>query len=317
MAKILITGLMRQFYNASPAVTSFANGYFSFGDSSGSLSGLQTYNRTISKSTSTESTRTVMSTSGRMPQGASGFSSTDIYQIKGYLAGLSTTVNKVVGASDSQSSPTITFTVERRGPFAPCTIYLGRIYYFGGYRDTDSTYRNDTTYITTSTDSATNDSNITAARHAGTSLFNNTYSWLIGGYTTGGGSTTTIYKWIFASSSISTISATDVSGGQGYGLNSFSIGYRVAGAGPSYNNNKKLTYATDTLAAIANSPDAEDLYSGTQYVTSSEGYCWTGWRGTTLKRTLHKLTFSTETWTNGSYTTADTNSGWVQGTGGF
>lgn len=319
MAKILITALLKQYRLAqkSPAVTSFSNGYFSFGDNSGGFTSLTQFNRTISKTTDTESTRTDMSTAGRASQGASSFNSTDIYHIKGYIAGLSTTVNKVVGATDSQSSPTIAFTVERRGPMVPCPPYLGRIYYFGGYRDTDATYRADTTYINSSTDTATNDTNITAQRHAGVSLFNSSFVWLVGGYDINGYTTNTIYKWVFASSSISTLSETDVSNSVAYSLNSLSAGYRVAGDGASYDNNKKLTYATDTLSSIQDSPDSETLYNGTQYVTLTDGYCWTGWRGSTLYRTLHKLSFATETWTNNSYTTADANDGWIQSTSGF
>lgn len=317
MAKILISGLLKQYIPTSPAVTSFSNGYFSFASSDNGVTALTQYNRTISLSTDTESTRTSMSTAARISQGASSFSSTNIYHIKGYAAGLSTTVNKVTALTDTQSSPTIAFTVERRGPMIPCPIYLGRIYYFGGYRDTDATYRQDTTYITSSTDTTTNDANVTAARHVGSSLFNNSTAWLMGGYDSAGATTTTIYKWIFSTSSISTLAAIDATQAQAYGLNSLSFGYRAMGTPSSYNNNKKLTYATDTVAAGANSPEAIRIYQGTQYVTSLIGYCWTGLRTVNNNRVLHKLTFATETWANANYTTGDVNSGYAQGTGGF
>lgn len=318
MAKILIAGLMRQYVaGISPAITSFTNGYFSFGTTDAGYAAPVQYNRTISISTNTESTRTAMSTAARATQGASGFSSTHIYHIKGYSAGLITTVNKVLAASDSQSSPTISFTVERRGPYIPCPFYLGRIYVFGGYRDTDTSYRAETTYINSSTDTATNSTNIPVATHVGTSLFNNSYAWLMGGYIVGSINVGTIFKFTFATSSVSTLAATDVANMQGYGLNNRSFGYRAMGSAASYNNNKKLTYATDTLSAGTNSPEAVQMYQGTQYVTSSTGYCWTGYRASTLNRILHKLTFATETWANASYTTGDTNTGWVQATGGF
>jgi hypothetical protein len=53
------------------------------------------------------------------------------------------------------------------------------------------------------------------------------------------------------------------------------------------------------------------LFQGVATVTSTVGYVWTGYRNFTLNRAYHKLTFSTETWTNNSYTTGDTNSGWI------
>jgi len=317
MAKILITGLAKQRISASKAVTSFINGHFSFGDTDGSSASLVQYNRTISKSTDTESTRTIMSTEARMSQNASGFSSTNIYHLKGYSGGLVTTSNKVTGSTDTQSSPTITLTVQRRGPVGPCPVYNGRIYYFGGYRDTDSTYRQNTTYITTSTDTPTDSTDITEARHAGTSLFNSFHAWLIGGLTTGNIITNTIFKWAFSTSSTSTLADTDIDNAQGYGLNYSIFGYRVLGSAATYDDNKKLTYATDTLSAGSSSPEYETIFGGCQYVTASTGYCWTGYRSGTLARTLHKLMFATETWADASYTTGDANSGWVTGTSGF
>ncbi len=67
---------------AGTQVTGFGSGYFLFGDPTGSNSGVG-YNRTISFSTDSESTRTA-NTGPRISQGAGGFSSTNIYHINGY-----------------------------------------------------------------------------------------------------------------------------------------------------------------------------------------------------------------------------------------
>jgi hypothetical protein len=321
MAKILITAIARQspVPQLSPAVTSFINGYFSFGDQSGFDTGLVTFNRVMSKSTiGTESTRTAMSTAARESQNAGGFSSTDIYHIKGYSGALATTVNKVLAASDSQSTPTIAFTLERRGPMGPCPLYLGRIYFHGGYSDTLASYRQETTYITTSTDTPTDDTSLTAARHVGSALFNTSSSWLIGGYTSGGATTTLIYKWIFSSSSISTLAATDVTNAQGYGLNYLTFGYRANGRSVTNTSNRKLTFATDTISTGSDSPEAGlTVFQGTSFVTSSSGYAWTGNKSVGGNRLLHQLVFATETWSNLSYNTLDSGSGYIQGTSGY
>jgi len=58
------------------------------------------------------------------------------------------------------------------------------------------------------------------------------------------------------------------------------------------------------------------LFQGVCSATATIGYVWTGYRASTLNRAYHKLTFSTETWSNNSYTTADTNSGWINGNSG-
>ena len=58
------------------------------------------------------------------------------------------------------------------------------------------------------------------------------------------------------------------------------------------------------------------FYQGVASATSTVGYVWTGYRSSTLNRLYHKLTFSTETWSNNSYTTADTNSGWITSNSG-
>lgn len=316
MAKILIRSLVN-ISTASPAILPFPNGFFSFGATNGSFSVRSTFNRTMSKATEVETVRTVMSTVARASQGAGGFSSTNIYHVKGFTTTTVNTVNKVACATDSQSTPTITFTTERRGPIVPLPPYLGNIYYFGGFDNTN--YTSISTYITTSTDTATNTTSIPAGRHLGVSLFTSSHAWLIGGLTTGGGGTTTIYKWNFSASSVSTLAAVDTTAdGQGYGLNYSVFGYKAMGQ-LSGKACKKFIFSTDTISAGSTgigSADA-DMFAGTQFVTPSVGYLWTGFRTTTFLRTFHKLSFATETWADQSYDTLDANTGWVQGTSGF
>jgi hypothetical protein len=99
---------------------------------------------------------------------------------------------------------------------------------------------------------------------------------------------------------------------QGYAFSNASWGYRANGATVTNASNIKLTFSTETKSTGTNSPEGSlQLFQGVSTVTSTVGYVWTGYRNFTLNRAYHKLTFSTETWTNNSYTTGDTNSGWI------
>lgn len=298
--------------SAGTQVTGFGSGYFLFGDPTGSNSGVG-YNRTISFSTDSESTRTA-NTGPRISQGAGGFSSTNIYHINGYQGGLNTTKNKVLAASDSQSTPTISFTVERRGGTNNMAHYTkSRIYFMGGYSDTLGQYRSDVTYITTASDTATNTNAIPAARHVAPAMYESSNAYVIGGYNSSGANTDTIYKYVMTSDTASTLSAIDsVSNSQGYAFSNSAWGYRANGANVTNASNIKFTFSTETRSTGSNSPEGSlQLFQGISSATSTVGYVWTGYRNYTLNRAYHKLTFSTETWSNNSYTTADTNSGWI------
>lgn len=299
-------------------VTGFGSGYFSFGDPTGSNSGVG-YNRTISFSTNSESTRTAFASGIRITQGAGGFSSTNIYHINGYTAGLNTTKNKVLAASDSSSTPTISFTVERRGATNNLPHFTkSRIYFISGYSDTLGQYRTDVTYITTSTDTATNTNALTGARHVAPAMYENATIYILGGYTTGDALTNTIYKYVMTTDTSSNTSLTESSNmGQGYAFSNTAWGYRANGATVNDASNIKITFATETKTAGSNSPEVNLLlFQGVSTATSTVGYVWTGYRGVTLNRAYHRLTFATETWTNNSYTTADTNSGWITSNSG-
>ena len=298
--------------SAGTQVTGFGSAYFTFGDNTGA-NGNTGYNRTISFSTDSESTRTAV-TGPKQSQGAGGFSSTNIYHINGYAGGLNTTKTKILAASDSQTSPTISFTVERRGATNNLPHYTkSRIYFMGGYSDTLGQYRTDTTYITTSTDTATNTTAISAALHVSVGMYENTTAYILGGYTTGNGTTTGIYKYVMTTDTASNTSITESSNmAQGYSFSNSSWGYRANGATVTNASNIKLTFSTETKSTGTNSPEGSlQLFQGVSSATSTVGYVWTGYRNFTLNRVYHKLTFSTETWTNNSYTTADTNSGWI------
>jgi len=303
--------------SAGTQATGFGSAYFLFGDPTGSS--YVGYNRTISFSTDSESARTA-NTGPRWSQGAAGFSSTNIYHINGYNAGLVTVKNKILAASDTQSAPTISLTVERRGATInlPSAIVGSRFYFMGGYSDSLAQYRADNTYITTSTDTATNATSITAARHVSVGMYESYNVYILGGYTTGGGSTNTIYKYVMNTDTPSNTSITESTNmAQGYSFSNASWAYRANGATVTNTSNIKLTYSTETKSAGSNSPETSlQLFQGVASATATIGYVWTGYRNTTLNRAYHKLTFSTETWTNNSYTTGDTNSGWINGSSG-
>lgn len=298
--------------SAGTQVTDFGNAYFLFGDPVGNNSSVG-YNRTISFSTDSESARTA-NTGPRSSQGAGGFSSTNIYHINGFASGLNTTKNKILAASDSQGTVVVSFTVERRGATNNLPHYTkSRIYFMGGYSDTLGQYRSDTTYITTATDTATNTTAISAALHVSVAMYENTTAYILGGYTTGNGSTNAIYKYVMTTDTASNTSLTESANmAQGYSFSNSVWAYRANGATVTSSSNIKITYSTETKSSGANSPEGGlQLFQGVSSATSTVGYVWTGYRASTLNRAYHKLTFSTETWTNNSYTTSDTNSGWI------
>ena len=302
---------------AGTQVTGFGSAYFLFGDPTGSSVGVG-YNRTISFSTDSESARTA-NTGPRISQGAGGFSSTNIYHVNGYQSGLITVKNKILASSDVQSAPSISFTVERRGATNNLPhLTKSRIYMMGGYSDSLGQYRSDTTYITTASDTATNATAITAARHVSVGMYESNNAYILGGYTTGGGSTSTIYKYAMNTDTASNTSISESSNmAQGYSFSNASWAYRANGATVTNASNIKLTYSTETKSTGSNSPESSlQLFQGVASATATVGYVWTGYRNFTLNRAYHKLTFSTETWSNNSYTTGDTNSGWINGSSG-
>lgn len=298
--------------SAGTQVTDFGSGYFSFGDVLGNNSGIG-YNRTISFSTDSESIRTAFTSGLRITQGAGGFSSTDIYHINGYQGGGVSVKNKVLAASDSFSTPTISFNIERRGFTNNLPHYTkSRIYCMSGYSDSLGQYRTDVTYISTSTDTATDTNSLISPRHVAPAMYENNTVYILGGYTTGNGFTNTIFKYVMTTDTCSNTGLTDYTMAQGYSFSNSITGYRFNGY-PAYGTlNNKIAFSTETLSAAPNSAETGILlFQGVSTVSATTGYVWTGYRSATLIRLYHKLNFATETWTNSSYSTSDINNGWI------
>lgn len=298
-------------------VTGFGSGYFSFGDVIGNNNGVG-FNRTISFSTDSESIRTAFTSGLRVTQGAGGFSATDIYHINGYQAGLNTTKNKVLAASDSFSTPTISFTVERRGATNNLPHYTkSRIYFISGYSDPLGQYRDDVTYISTSTDTATNTNSLISARHVAPAMYENNTVYILGGYATGNVYTNTIFKYVMTTDTCSDTGLTDYTIVQGYSFSNTITGYRFNGFYGTGYTNIKIAFSTETVSAAPYSAETGMfLFQGVSTVSATTGYIWTGYRSDTLNRIYHKLNFATETWTNNSYTTSDLNAGWITSNSG-
>lgn len=312
MAKILVSAISIKQKNAiSNQITGFTNAHLITGcitSLSNTTADMRTYNRTLSHATDVESARTAITTA-RMAQCAGGFSSTSIYAIKGFNGSnaatpLSTVVNKITASTDSQSSPTIIFATERRGPFTNCPSYLTRIYFIGGF---GAAYSNLSTYIDTSTDTPTDTTDFLAPRHNGSALFTKSFAWLIAGYTTGDALTTAYYKWNFSTDTASTLGNLATATAGGCGLSYDTYGYLFGGTSRG-TTTSKFRYSTETFSTGNALPSNYEF--GVPSITNTTGYAWTGRRGTALTlRALYKINWSTETIVDVSYNSGDTNGG--------
>lgn len=313
MAKVLVSAISIKQQNAiSNQITGFTNAHFATGCSSGTTTAvnMRNYNRTLSYSTETESSRTDLATTARIAQGAGGFSSTDIYLIKGFTgSALSNDVNKVSASTNSNSVPTITFSTQRRGPYIHCPVYLKRIYFIGGF---STVYTKLVTYIDTSTDTPTNTTDVLDVIHVGNSLYTKSYSYLIAGYTTGDALTSGVYRLSFSTDTTITLGNLSTTTALSNSLSYYTFGYLVGGTN-RLTNTTKFRYSTETFSAGANLD--ERLEASVPSVTNTKGYVWTGYR-TTLSRALYIISWATETITNASYTTGDANTGWLQQSAG-
>jgi len=272
------------------------------------------FNRTLSFATYTESSNTNISTGNRIVQGMSGFSPSHTYHMKGYLlaGSTATTVNKLSAYTATETVPTISFSVERRGGGTNMPHYQrSRLYFYGGYSDSLGQYRADTTYVTQNTDTATNATSLPAGRHMAGTIWTSTNAYIMDGYTTGGGYSNTTYKYVFSSDTASTSTASVTVNQNPYGMSSNVYGYRCFGTNIGYTGNNKLSWSTETWATAPNGPESQSsMLGGCGMATQTDGFLWTGYQSY-LKRILYRLTWSTETWTNNSYTTADANSGFI------
>lgn len=304
-------------YNRYVQATGFNKGYLAFGDVSG---GYTTFNRSLSFATYTETTNTAMSTAARI-QPMSCASPTHVYMMTGYSsAGYASTVNKLTSNTSTESTVTISWNNGRRGGSNPCAhLNRDRMYYFAGYSDSLAQYLTTISYVTQNNDTDTNSAGaLGGGRHMSATLFNRVQAHVVGGYTPGGGTSNTNYKYTYATDAVATVTGDTYNTQNGCGFSSDVAGYRVQGAGIATNQNTKYTFSSDSWAAATNSPEANGQAFGcAQYVNEYEGALWCGYNNAFAKRLLYRLAWATETYTNSSYTTGDANSGFLYYPGGY
>jgi len=288
----------------------FNRGYLGFGDTSGTY---QRFNRTLSFSTYTETVQTIFATAARI-QPATGASPSHIYLVKGYAAtGISATVNKVSGLTSTEVVPTITFSVERRGAGGNPMVQFqkSRMYFCGGYSDSTGTYRTEVTYITQNTETTATVATLPAGRHMGGAFMTLTDGYTIGGYDSGGAASNTNYRYQFSNDTVTTGAGDSYNTQNATTFSSGIYGYRVQGVAMGSTTNTRYNFSTATWSASATTPESQyQVFGAGSYVNEYEGAVWGGYQSY-LKRIVYRLAFSTETYTNSSYTTGDTNSGFL------
>lgn len=329
MPKILISSISNKQSSVSAQNTGFNTSYIATGCvSSAALTkaNMRNYSRSLQHATETKANRTNLSGApARICQGAGGFSRTSIYLMKGYNGSDSTAsgetigstvVNKVAVSTDSNSSPSISFTTERRGPYVTCPTYFGRIYFITGYNDVGSAYTNLSNYINTATDISINTTNFLATRHVGGTLSTKFNTYLFGGYTSGTPTdpvTNNYYKWSFATDTPSSLSTLTTAAAGMCGISHNTYGYLIGGAGDNFAV-RKFVFSTETLSAGASLSNYIE-YS-VPSVSNTTGYCWTGVINTS-QRGLLKLAWATGTITDERYTeSTDSASGFLIQSGG-
>jgi hypothetical protein len=291
--------------------TGFNRGILGFGDT---LAGYSAQNRSLSFSTYTETTYTTFGLA--KIQGMPCPSPTHVYSIKGYVSGAYTSnITKIQAFTNAESTVSIGFTTERRGGCFPMPHFQrARMYYAGGYSDSLASYRTDITYVIQNTEtSVTVSAVLNAARHMAATFFNQTDAFFADGYTTGGGGTSTMDKYTFSNDTISA-STGDPLGAvkQPCAFSSDTIGYRIQGEGIGYTSNYKWTFSTSTWSTAVNTGvNSGQIFAAGSYATPTEGAVWGGYNDFFAKRLVYRLAWSTETWTDSSYTTGDPNSGFI------
>jgi hypothetical protein len=234
--------------------------------------------------------------------------------MKGYSGGLISTVNKQQAFTNTESTVTITFATERRGGCYPMPHFQrDRMYYAGGYSDSLAQYRTDITYVSQTTESNSTVAFTGTPQHMGGTLFNTINAYFYSGYTSGGGATSANMRYAFANDT------TAVSTNDGYGARqnpvSFSsdvYGYGIQGVGIGYTSNYRFTFSSATWAVSTASPENNgQIVGGGAFANPTEGAVWGGYNSYFLKRLLYRLAWSTETYTNSSYTTSDANTGFI------
>lgn len=303
-----------------------SNAYFGFGDTSGSNSALQQYNRVLAFSSLTESSNTNFTTGGKIPQGFSCFSNYTqrMYIFSGYVnPGLDSQTNYSALTTNTQGTISSSWAgVTRRGGCGPAS-YFGIRYdtnysqiWFGGYSDNTGLYysRLDALLTTTETGIAQGSNSYTCHVGAGFSSYQKAY--FVGGIDNGTNRNTISYRDWF-SGTVASVTATDTGAGYySYGLSNWAYGYRFAGVGSiGPTNNLRFSFANETSQAASSLSGSSTLFAGSTSASSVFGYIWTGYQNT-LNRYLNLYSWSTSTVSNNSYYTGDASQGWINAAAG-
>ena len=298
-------------YNSKyPQATGFNRGYLFFGDNAAGYSAI---NRVLSFATYTETTYTNFSTAARI-QPMTCASPTHVYQFKGYTSGgYTSTVNKISPFTSTETVPTISFSTERRGGMIVMPHFQrSRMYYVAGYSDSTGVYTANTSYVTQNTETETVASNaVSTGRHMGGTMMTNVVAQLVGGYTAGGGTTNANDQYTFATDTRATSTGDTYNTQNPTCFSSNVSGYRFSGVGMGATTNTKYSFAGNTWSATTNTPDSNgQIFGSGPIVNEYEGIIFGGYQNY-AKRNVYRLTWSTEVFTNSSYTTGDANAGFI------
>jgi hypothetical protein len=128
----------------------------------------------------------------------------------------------------------------------------------------------------------------------------------------------TISKRNWSTGTVSTNTATDNAVGYyAYGVSNWGYGYRFAGTGSyTYANTLRFNFYNETSQVGTALPSSQAQFGGVTSASDVFGYLWTGYRGSTLNRFLNRYSWSTSTFSDNSYTTADASNGWITNTAG-
>lgn len=323
-------GLHAQYYLFGTRSNNGQNkAYFGFGDTSGSLTNIVQYNRMLSFSNNTESSNSNYTTGGKMPGNFACFSnySSKYYIYSGY------TGSTIDGNTNTQSLTTNTSgtissswgTPLRRSGNNPAGYFgirndasAGNTVWYGGYSDTTSLIYANGNYLTTSTETggALTSVSTAFAYAAGFSSYQKAY--FAGGYDSVFNLATLIQSRDWSTGTVATNGNDIAAGYLGYGICNWGYAYRFGGGGgvQAYNNTMRMNFYNETKQTGTSLPSTQVQYAGVTSASDKFGYLWTGYRGTTLNRFLNLYSWSTSTFSDNSYTTADPNSGWIQASAG-
>lgn len=324
-------GLHAQYYLfGTRSVNGQSKAYFGFGDTSGSNTALVQYNRYLTFSTNTETANSNYTTGAKIPQGFSCFSTyTSRYYIySGYVnPGLDGNTNYQNLTSNTSGTISSAWgTPLRRGGVSPAA-YLGIRFdagaagsnqvWYGGYSDNTGLYYGNGNYLSTGTETGGALTGLSYTCHVGCGFSSYQKAYFVGGINNGTNISTISYRdW--STGTVATISATDNAVGYyAYGVANWGYGYRFAGAGSyTYANTLRFNFYNETSQTGTALPSTQAQFAGCTSASDVYGYLWTGYRAATLNRFLNLYSWSTSTFSDFSYTTADASSGWINATAG-